>query len=72
MDKIFIIWHDYDGTYVEEFETEGQETEKAEERCANVLAREGLHDSGTSMDIIIKGRELKMETVEVVSKVLLK
>jgi len=69
MEKIFIIWRDYDGTYIETFDSDEKKKE-AEERCAEIMAKGD--DYGTEIDAVIQGKELKTETIEVVSKVLLR
>lgn len=69
VEKIFMIWHDYDGTYIEKFEANGQGIKRAEKRCALLLAGD---DNGTRINAVIKGRELKIETMEVVTRVSLK
>lgn len=66
MNRIFIIWHDYDGTYIEPFNCESRE--KVEERCTEIMAKA---DYGVQIDTVIEGKELTIKSVEVVSKVLL-
>ena len=64
MSRIFIIWHDYDGNYMEEFDT--TEKDRAEKRCVKLLERK---DYGIQIDAVIQGKILTMKKVEVVSKV---
>lgn len=74
MDKIFIIWHDYAGNYIEKFNFE--EKEKAEEKCMEIKRKKhsGISedDCGIQIDAVIQGKELKITTVAVVAKVSLK
>lgn len=73
MEKIFIVWHDYDGTYVEEFDSE--EKDKAEKKCTDITARAELaggNAHGTQIDAVIQGRMLMIKPIKVVvSKVML-
>lgn len=68
MEKIFIISHDYDGVYVEEFEPDHQGTKKAEDRYMEILAN-NQHDLGIHIDAVIRGRKLETKEVKVVSKI---
>jgi len=70
MEKIYIIWHDYDGTYVEMFDSENKK--KAEKRCTDIMARTELAEGdayGTKIDAVVQGRELTIKPIKVVSKV---
>lgn len=66
MNKIFIIWGNYDGNYVEEF-VGPKMKEKAEERCVKIMAKKGNY--GTQIKSVIQGKELKIITIKVVAKV---
>lgn len=64
MEKIFIIWHDYDGNYVEDFVFD--EKDKAANRCAKIMKKDNY---GTQIDIVIQGKVLTMKTIKVVSEI---
>lgn len=67
MNKIFIIWHDYDGCYVEEFDDE----DKTEKRISELLKDEATGDA-VVVDAIIEGKRLEYDTVQYASVVKLK
>lgn len=62
MNKIFIIWHDYDGTIIKEFDNQSD----AEDTLSDLLGKCG--DNGLMVDQIILGRNLKYKATEVVKK----
>jgi hypothetical protein len=67
MNKIFIIWHDYDGCYVEEFDDE----DKAEKRISELL-KDAAAGNTVVIDAIIEGKQLEYDTVQYASVVKLK
>jgi len=64
MEKIFIIWSDYDGNYIEEFSLD--EKDKAEKRCVKIVE---IKDYGVQIDAVIQGNMLTMKTIKVISKI---
>ena len=72
IEKILIVWHDYDGTYVEKFEANSRGKEKAERKCTDIMARAELAGGdayGTRIDTVIQGKTLTIKPIKVVSKV---
>lgn len=72
VEKIFIVWHDYDGTYVEKFEANSQGKKKAERKYTDIMARAELAGGdayGTHIDTVIQGKALTIKPIKVVSKV---
>ena len=67
MNKIFIIWHDYDGCYVEEFD----DRDKAEKRISELLKDEATGNA-VVIDAIIEGKRLEYDAVQYASVVKLK
>ena len=67
MNKIFIIWHDYDGCYVEEFDDE----DKTEKRISELLKDEATGNA-VVIDVIVEGKRLEYDTVQYASVVKLK
>ena len=67
MKKIFIIWHDYDGCYVEEFDDE----DKTEKRISELLQDEATGNA-VVIDVISEGKRLEYDTVQYASVVKLK
>jgi hypothetical protein len=67
MNKIFIIWHDYDGCYVEEFD----DGDKAEKRISELLKDEATGNA-VVIDAIIEGKRLEYDAVQYASVVKLK
>lgn len=68
MNKIFIIRHDYDGCYIEEFDDENG----AEKRISELLKDEATDDQGANIDAIIEGKRLRYDTVQYASVVKIK
>jgi len=64
MNKIFIIWHDYDGCYVEECDDE----DKTEKRISELLKDDACGEYAV-IDAIIKGMRLQFDTVQYASVV---
>jgi len=55
MEKIFIVWHNYDGYSIDEFE----DVESVEIKLNHLVIMEEKKDYGVRIDKIIKGHELK-------------
>jgi hypothetical protein len=65
MEKIFIVWSNYDGVNVEDF----IDVESAESKLNNIAIAEEKKDYGVRIHRIIKGCELKYHIVERVKRV---
>jgi nitrogen regulatory protein PII-like uncharacterized protein len=63
--KLFLIWEDYDGARVEQFEN----VEVAEDRCTVIQSICDLDENATRIHAIIQGREISMRVVETVKRV---
>ena len=67
--KYFIVWGDYDHDDVMEIENK----EVAEEEIAKIQAKIDLEDNyGTYLTMVIKGKQIEYDTVEVASKCVLR
>jgi hypothetical protein len=64
---IFVIWKDYDGTNINEFEEE--DAKKADEKIADILSLSG---NGERLLMIIDGKRLDYDVVETVKAVRIK
>lgn len=62
---IYVVWSNYDGATVSEFE----ETKEAELFVAEVVAKEAAADYGTKLMAIIEGKQMSYKPVEMVAKV---
>ena len=63
--QIFIIWSNYDGANIDEYDS----IEAAEIAAAEIMAKEDDDNYGTTLMAIIKGKELVFSVIETVSKV---
>jgi len=70
MKYYFVLWYNYDGNKVDRFLD--NEKEKAEDFIATIKQKEELQDYGTELSYVILGEEVKVETVEVTKKVVIK
>ena len=68
MNKIFIVWQNYEGHCVEEFDSQPL----AEERIVEILKQKATDSYGTEIVDIIKGKRLVYDTVQYASVVKLK
>jgi hypothetical protein len=64
---LFIVWKDYDGTYINEFEE--YDARKADEKIADILSLSG---NGEQLLMIIDGEKLEYEPVEIIKSVRIK
>ena len=62
---VFIIWHNYDGAWCEEFAS----PLAAQERLNVLQPLQDEEENGTHIDAVIQGRKLKYETIEVAKRV---
>lgn len=67
---IYVIWKDHDGFSIEEFNN--YDEDKAEEFISETLRMEKQGANGTTIERIIKGKEMSYERVEVVKTVKLR
>jgi len=65
MSRFYVIWSDYDGANVEEFESKIG----AEELIVNLLSSEQEDPYGINIIAVIKGVKLKYSPVEYISKI---
>ncbi len=65
MEKYFVIWSDYDGRRIDEY----QHQEDAEQACTSILARKDANEKDTILNGVIKGRIVEVKTIKVTSKV---
>lgn len=63
--NIYVIWSDWDGLRIDTFAT----TVEGRENAQNFIVALKKLDNGTTLDKVIQGVEMKVEDVEVVSKV---
>ena len=68
MNKIFVVWKNYDEFKIEEFSN----VENAELRLARLQAGRDFEEYGYEILAIIQGHKMVMETVEVTTKIRLK
>lgn len=63
--NIYVIWSDWDGANIKTFDN----SEEGCKRAEDFIVRLKKLDNGTTLDKVIRGVEMKVEDVEVVSKV---
>lgn len=65
MNKYYMFWHDYNGTYVESF----MSIDEAESRCAGIMLAAERDGYGIEIDGIIHGTEMIPKVVERVATI---
>ena len=68
--KIYIVWKDYDGWYIEGFMLEPKS--KVEDRLTELQQAVDISDYGTEIIKVIKGEELTFEPAKIITKIKLK